>query len=356
MSLNLSLNDLDATRVEWIKAKARRIAEARGEDTEELAALRSWLTAEVVDRDRTELTDLAMLALDDEPAATALGGLLKDCRAAFRFDNRTIAAAVVPVAARMTQEFGASVTVRAGEGASMRALERAVWRATGALRVVFDDRLYRGGDLIGARPRDIRDHLLALERGEPAQAGLYKSAGLRSEELPQWELVYFLAGVVYEPQARLTLSDPEAVVKTRDLGGAAEAALDQADPVSCTPGVEIEARCLGCYDLNHGIEVGESARRGFELDGVLATIDQGIGILDFYYAVDEARDCIRLLVSSKLQHVEFVWKRFGEFGTEPFRRMLDRAIANRVADPRDIVKVSLDDYRKRAARYGVKWS
>ena len=353
----MSLNDVDATRVEWIKAQARRVAETGEQDRRALQILHSWLAQELVERDRHDLIGLAMRALQAEPAQATLAGLLKDCGEAFRLEDRVIAAVVVPVAVRMTQEFGAAVSVRHGRASSTKALARVVRLASAATHVVFDSRLYRGADLIGVKPRAMRDHLLALEREASGQVELCGSgARLRTDQLPQWEVVYFLGVAVYEPHAELTLNDPGVITKTRAFGKVAEEALDQAEPVAWTQGVEVETRCLGYYYLNHGIEVGESARRGFELDGVLATIDQGLGILDFYYAEDEKRDCIRLLVSSNLQHLQFVWPRFGEFGTELFRRTLDQAIANRVADPRDIVKVSLTEYRERAAEKGVIWS
>lgn len=346
---------LSQRRVERVKALAREVANSPAGGMEAFDKLRHSVAGELLNQCSIEVTQQAMEALAGEEAQTVLKSAIQHANRVFYFEDRVLAAVVVPVAVRYLSAKQNAVQVWHGNVDSAKVLSMVVKSATGAKSVAFDARFYRGNQLLGARARELRDHLLAIESGDVQKKGLTKPAVIRSGPESNWEVVYFLGVCVFDKGDEDALLDPKVEDRLRKQGCHAEWAMDQADPVAWSEGVEAKAQCLGYYSMHRGIQMGEDRLRTLQLDSLVSNMEQGVMGVLFQYAEDLTQDRVRLLVTTNVESAEFVWKRYGEEGDSAFRRALDEVISDRVADVRDIQKVDLDRYKTLAAKKGIVW-
>lgn len=342
-------------RVERVKALAREVASSSGGGQDAFDKLRHSVAGELLNQGSIAVTQEAMQGLEGEEAQTVLKMAIQHANRVFYFEDRVLAAVVVPVAVRYMSDRPNAVSVWHGNVDSAKVLSMVVKNATKARHVAFDVRFYRGSQLLGARARELRDHLLAIESGEVQQKGLTKAAVLRAGPESNWEVVYFLGVCVFDKGREDALLDPKVEDALRRQGCHAEWAMDQADPVAWSMGVEAKTQCLGYYSMHRGIQLGEDRLRTLQLDSMVSNMEQGVMGVLFQYAEDAAQDKIRLLITTNVESAEFVWKRYGEEGDSAFRRALDEVISDRVADVRDIQKLALEKYKATAAKQGVVW-
>ncbi|TXH00048.1 MAG: hypothetical protein E6R08_01025 [Nevskiaceae bacterium] len=349
------VTDLQARRVERVKQLARQAAmdPLRGEAA--FAMLRDSVAGELVNQGSIAVTKQAMEGLQGEEAQSSLRRAIQDANRVFYLGDRALAAVVVPVAIRYTSARQDAVSVWHGKVESMQALSMVVKNATGARQVAFDARFYRGSQILGAQARDLRDHLVRIETGEVQQKGLTKSTALKSGPESSWEVIYFLGVAVFDRGAESILLNTGVEKAMLQMKCHAEWAMDQADPVAWTEGVKAEAVCLGYYSMHRGLQIGEDELRTLQLDSMVSNMELGVTGLLFRYAVDDANDRIRLLITSNVHSAEYVWRRYGEDGVAAFKAGLDKVIKDRVADVRDIQEMSLDEYKAAAQLKGIVW-
>ena len=354
-AMQSNVTALSQRRVERVKALAREVACSTAGGVEAFDKLRHSVAGELLNQGSIEVTQEAMAGLAGEEAQTVLKSAIQHANRVFYFEDRVLAAVVVPVAVRYLSTRNNAVQVWHGNVESSKVLSLVVKNATGAKEVAFDARFYRGSQLLSVRARELRDHLLAIESGEVQKKGLTKPALVRSGPESNWEVVYFLGVCVFEKGQEEALLDPKVEDKLRKQGCHAEWAMDQADPVAWSEGVEAKAQCLGYYSMHRGIQLGEDRLRTLQLDSLMSNMEQGVMGVLFQYAEDTAQDRVRLLISTNVEAAEFIWKRYGEEGDSAFQRALDEVISDRVADVRDIQRLDLDRYKALAAKKGIVW-
>ena len=350
-----NVTDLAKRRVERVKALAREVASSPMGGMDAFDKLRHSVAGELLNQGSVEVTQEAMEDLSGEDAQTVLKMAIQHANRVFYFEDRALAAVVVPVAVRFLSRKANAVSVWHGNVDSTKVLSMVVKNATGAQSVAFDARFYRGSQLLGVRARELRDHLLAIESGDVQNKGLTKAALLRSGPEANWEVVYFLGVAVFDKGSEESLLDPNVEESMRKQGCHAEWAMDQADPVAWSEGVEAKATCLGYYSMHRGIQLGEDRLRTLQLDSMVSNMELGVTGVVFSYAEEQESDRIRVLISTNVESAEFVWKKYGEDGDSAFRRALDEVISDRVAEVVDITKLEMQQYRSLAARKGIVW-
>jgi hypothetical protein len=351
MSTVVSIMD---RRSQIIARLAKRAGLGETRDEAAFVALRQAVAGELLNQDSMAVIVQAAELVEGRPEGDALRDAVHHSNQFFYMGDRTLAAVAVPLVIKAQTPARQSVTIWNGTENGQRAMEMVVKNTTGARSVHFDPCLYRTKDLVGARARDIRDHMLALERGEAGKRHFATPAQVVSKQAPEWELVFFLGVAVYEQGDEMRLNEPEVVKQTRALARLAENAVLRNDPVSWAQELEVEARCFGFYYLYNALQRGEDNFRGHQLDSFIGNFDADPQYLDFSYSLDVDRRRVRLLVQSNKRAAEFVWNTWGgEEGTLAFRQVLDHIIADKVGDVRDVIELRLQAYEDRSKRAGV---
>ena len=313
-------------QIEQLVADVMRLDQSGGSDSAALLRIRNTVSRELLESDLMEVTTAALGLLNTDTAANRLLSILAYCSEHFEIGTQVFSVVALPISIRMRALNRQHTSLRRGERGALKELAEKMRSATGANKVIFDTRLYRGTDLFQLRSRDMRRFLMQLAAGTLYPKGGPAELEISSTADGAFQQVYFLGVEVMDVPKYPQLDDWPIQMQSQAWLDFPSAALECADDVLFNANVQVEAQSHGIFYLARALDAGAKGDRDLRITEMLKALGSDGRGLQMYLTESPLRNQVRTLMVGALLTLEYKWDLLKDETIADFQRVLERLV------------------------------